>query len=141
MLNKLVTVCVLAAILTGWYGCAPKKMSAKEAAQKGRTAIEAFIKDPSKPKDISGYQPVSFTPIDTLPGFTNPNDSLAFKMVHEYKGLNVASREVRRQVTFFFNENMEIVKEGETKYLDAMTKEEYKNLSRNPEGEEAGAEN
>ena len=117
---KKLSFAILALIV---FACAP-------AVDKNQQAIEsrvnAYMKNPENMLDVSNYKPLSFSAIDTL----SQNGSKAYSLTLLYQGLNSASREVRREADVFFNTNFEVTEVITTKYLDAMSKEEYKKLGK-----------
>ncbi len=106
--------------------CQPPKDKNQEALE---FRITAFMKAPENMLDVSNYEPLSYSALDTLKGNFNDNER-AFKLQLSYQGLNSASRKVRREADVFFNKNFEVLQVITTKYLDAMSKEEYKKLGK-----------
>ncbi|GAB5526492.1 MAG: hypothetical protein Roseis2KO_43640 [Roseivirga sp.] len=92
--------------------------------------ITAFMKNPENMLDLSNYEGLEYSEIDTLAGY-EANSEKAFRLALLYKGLNTAGREVRREADVFFNKSFEVTSVETTKYLDPMSKEEYKNLGKN----------
>lgn len=108
--------------------CGPSQKDKNQQAIEAR--ITAFMKNPINMLDLSNYEGLEYSEIDTLPGFEVNHDK-AFRLELLYQGLNTAGRQVRREADVFFNKSFEVTSVETTKYLDPMSKEEYKNLGKN----------
>lgn len=107
--------------------CGPSQKEKNQQAIEAR--ITAFMKNPANMLDLSNYEGLEYSEIDTLPGFEANHDK-AFRLQLLYQGLNTAGRQVRREADVFFNKGFEVTSVVTTKYLDPMSKEEYKNLGK-----------
>jgi hypothetical protein len=80
----------------------------------------SYLKNPENLNDIAMYEPMEFSLPDTLAGDT------AYSVEHLYKGLNVASREVRRKALIYFDPDWQVLGYENIDYLDPMTKAQRK---------------
>lgn len=99
----------------------------QENQEPWKEAITTYLKNPEHLNDIAMYEPLEFEAPDTLAGDT------AYAVVHMYKGLNIASREVRRRAIVFFDQEWQVMGYENVEYLDPMTKAQRKGR---PEGQE-----
>ncbi len=126
MKNTSLTIAVFFIFLC--VACGPSQKDKNQQAIEAR--ITAFMKDPVNMLDLSNYEGLEYSEIDTLAGYEAGGEK-AFKLELLYQGLNTAGRQVRREADVFFNKGFEVTSVVTTKYLDPMSKEEYKNLGKN----------
>lgn len=107
--------------------CGPSQRQKNQEAIQSR--ITTYMKAPASMLDLSDYQGLEYSEIDTLSGYSL-GDEKAFKLGLLYQGLNTAGRVVRREADVFFNKSFEVTSVETTKYLDPMSKEEYKDLGK-----------
>ena len=86
-----------------------------------------YLENPEHLNDVAMYEPIEFNLPDTLAGDT------AYTVEHLYKGLNIASREVRRNARIYFDKDWNVLGYENIDYLDPMTKAQRKGR---PEGQE-----
>lgn len=118
------TFAVLCVMLTS---CGPTQKEKNQEAIEAR--ITSYMKTPENMLDVSNYEGLEYSPIDTLPGYHQSSDK-AFRLILLYQGLNTAGRQVKREADVFFNKGFEVTLVKTTKYLNPMTKEEYKSLGK-----------
>jgi hypothetical protein len=107
--------------------CGPSQKDKNQAALEAR--ITSYMKNPNNMLDLSNYEGLEYSEVDTLPGYYE-NDSRAFRMELLYQGRNTAGRLVKREADVFFNKGFEVTLIETTKYLNPLSKEEYKNLGK-----------
>lgn len=121
-------VLIFALFLATWLtACGPSQKEKNQEAIQSR--ITTYMKAPATMLDLSDYEGLEYSEIDTLTGY-HSQDERAFKLALLYQGRNTAGRLVKREADVFFNRNFEVVFVETTKYLDPMSKEEYKNLGK-----------
>lgn len=92
----------------------------QEPAEPWKSATIDYLKNPEHLNDVAMYEPMEFELPDTLSGDT------AYVVEHLYKGLNIASREVRRKARVYFNLDWKVLGYENIDYLDPMTKAQRK---------------
>ncbi len=112
---------LLLILLTSFYACQQKP------AEPWKAATTEYLRNPEHLNDVAMYEPLAFELPDTLTGDTS------YTVDHTYKGLNIASREVRRTARVYFNRDWQVLGYENIDYLDPMTKAQRKGRK---EGEE-----
>ncbi len=91
-----------------------------EDAEPWKNATTGYLKNPENLNDVAMYEPLDFGVPDTLSGDT------AYSVIHRYQGLNIASREVRREARIYFDGAWNVLGYENIEYLDPMTKSQRK---------------
>jgi len=84
---------------------------------------------PENSPDIFNYTPQSFSGLSSYES-TVDNSDTCFVVEHEYKGLNVANREVKRKAEIYFDGNYEVIGYRNTIYYNPLNKDSLKSLYR-----------
>jgi len=83
-----------------------------------------FLTTPENAPDIFNYTPLSFSELSEYSGAGDSDTS--FVVLHEYKGFNVANREVKRKAEVYFDSKYEVIGYRNTIYFNSLSKDSLK---------------
>ena len=121
---KLILYIVLGGLLPA--ACSDTK-SRNQAAVEERVII--YLTSPENAPDIFDYTPLGFSGLSEYKNDTLGSDTCFF-IEHEYKGFNVANREVKRKAEIYFDGNYEVIGYRNTIYYNPLNKDSLKSLYR-----------
>jgi hypothetical protein len=106
--------------------CSDTKMK-NQAAIEDR--VNMYMTSPENSPGVFNYTPLSFSKLSSYKSEKGNSDT-SFVVEHEYKGFNVANREVKRKAEIYFDRNYEVIGYRNIFYYNPLNKDSLKSRYR-----------